>query len=320
MEYSPVDWIICESFWLAAGADTDAPSTDPADACEREVRPRRESARVVGRAAGAGLELVLRNDVGPVAACARRRRSLLEGERSGEHERRIDVRYRNLVRIGGDRGQYCRGTSRAVGRATGGHRPAVVELLTEPDDEARLARGIEIQPRLGRDIGLGRIRACEVRCLGCSRIGTVAIAAEPPQDRRPDQSLKLTRVEREELAAADTLVGRRRENNTQSRARCTADPVLDPRSHRVGAVLRARQEAVMTTADLENELRLGGVGEIDQRAGRLVREVDIVRTREQRCLAACLVAAAATIGAADVHPQIALALVLQAAAVIRTSA
>ena len=62
----------------------------------------------------------------------------------------------------------------------------------------------------------------------------------------------------------------------------------------------------MTAADLENELRLGGVGEIHQRAGRLVREVDIVRTREQRCLAACLVAAATTIGAADVHPELGL--------------
>src|SRR5207302_11254949 len=146
-------------------------------------------------------------------------------------------------------------------------------------------------------IGWGRIRAGVVRCLGRSRIGTVAIAAEPPQDGRPDQSLELTRVCREELAAADTLVGRRRENNTRSRARCTADPALDPRSHHVGAVLRARQEAVMTAADLENELRLGGVGEIHQRAGRLVREVDIVRTREQRCLTALLVAGDAPIRA-----------------------
>ena len=149
----------------AAGADADAPSTDPADAREREVRPRRDCARVIGRAAAARLELVLRDEVGLVAAGARGGRPLLEGERSGEHERRIDVRYRNLVRIGGDRGQHCRGTSRAVGRAAGGRRPAVVELITEPDDEARLARGIEIDLQLGREIGLGRIGAREVRCL-----------------------------------------------------------------------------------------------------------------------------------------------------------
>src|SRR6267143_4404224 len=62
----------------------------------------------------------------------------------------------------------------------------------------------------------------------------------------------------------------------------------------------------MAAADFENELRLGGAGEIHQWAGRLVREVDIVGTREQRCLPACLVTAATTIGAADVGPEIGL--------------
>jgi len=64
--------------------------------------------------------------------------------------------------------------------------------------------------------------------------------------------------------------------------------------------LRAREEAVMAAADFDNERRLGGTGEIHQWAGRLVREVDVVGTREQRCLPACLVTAATTIGAADV--------------------
>ena len=62
----------------------------------------------------------------------------------------------------------------------------------------------------------------------------------------------------------------------------------------------------MTPAHLANELRLGRVGEIHQRASRLVREVDIVRTREQGRLAACLVAAATPIGALDVGPEIGL--------------
>src|SRR5258708_28954111 len=47
------------------------------------------------------------------------------------------------------------------------------------------------------------------------------------------------------ISAAGTLIGRRRENNTHSRARCTADPVLDPGGHRseerrVGKECRSR--------------------------------------------------------------------------------
>src|SRR6266403_1896202 len=99
----------------------------------------------------------------------------------------------------------CFKVSACESTSAGCRRPAMMELIAQPHDEPRLVRRIEVDLALRREIRLARVGAREVGLLRGARVGSVAVAAELPEDRLPDQRLELGRVRREQLACADRL-------------------------------------------------------------------------------------------------------------------
>ena len=196
-----------------AALDVDAPAADPGHvAAQGEVDGRIDAARVEGCRALAFLELPERDLVRLVAVAAARDGAVIERERLADHQVRIDRAERDLGLERLD-GRLHLGR---VGRAIA---PAVVELVAQADDEARVVGIVEIDLRLGGVVGRQQIVIGEERLLRHDRRRTVAGDAIVLDDRI-DRGAVERRVGRERAARADVLDHRRAGSGSAGRRRC----------------------------------------------------------------------------------------------------
>ena len=187
-----------------------------------------------------------------------------------------------------------------------------MEVVRQALVEARLVGLRQVDLRLRRQIrriDVGRVRIGEIRLLRAARARVVAAGTELGH-QRVDRALvaRITdgRISGELLAASRRLHRRRHQRHAGEGGGALAEPVLDPLQHGRGARRRVRHPAVVAAADPQHQRRLARIGETDQRAGRLVGEIDIVRAREHRRLAALVVTATAAVGRNDVDPEFVL--------------
>ena len=289
---------------------------------QRQVRGGVDAAGVVrhGRA-GAFREQVLGDGIGIIAVGAARDRTLGQGHRLADDQRRVEAGRRRHLGVRLDLRQHER-------RVRGAGAPAVVQIGGKPLIEARVraagARPVagderqaarEVDLRDGRLVGSrdgsGPRSTAFARCSGSpASCGTVRapLAGDVGVTRSCALIRGLSGAIRREIQALPGGLHRRRHQLDLGRRRGTRGirPVADPRRQDLAAGARIGEPAIVAAADLHDHRRGGGLRQVDDRVGLRIGEVHIVAAREVRHLRGSgrIVALAAAILPADVVPQI----------------